>query len=81
MGALCSLLLLVIMLAYTGYKIYILEGKKSIDIIQAVQENYFDDSHEFDSKQGLNVAVGVFDALRPKTLKPVDPSYGRIRFR
>ena len=46
-GTLCSFLLTFAMVAYTGYKIYILEGKKSIDIIQAVQENYFDDSHVF----------------------------------
>ena len=42
-GALCSLLLTLILLFYTGYKISILEGKKDIDIVQAVKENHFDD--------------------------------------
>ena len=46
-GALCSILLFVVMIVYTGYKISILNGKKSIDIIQAVKENHFDDSHIF----------------------------------
>ena len=61
MGALCSILLTVIMTVYAGYKISILEGKKSIDIVQAVQENFFDDTHVFSNKQGLNIAVAVFD--------------------
>ena len=58
-GALCSILLLIIMLVYTGYKISILEGKKDIDIVQAVKENHFDNSHVFGAEQGLNLAVAV----------------------
>ena len=61
MGALCSILLIVILIMYAGYKISILEGKKSIDIVQAVQENYFDETHVFSHEQGLNIAVGVFN--------------------
>ena len=60
-GALCSILLLIILLAYAGYKISILEGKKSIDIIQAVIENHFDEKHSFGGEQGLNIAVAVYD--------------------
>ena len=65
MGALCSLLLSVIIIVYAGYKISILEGKKSIDIVQAVQEHYFDDTHVFSNKQGLNIAVAVFNPFEP----------------
>ena len=61
MGALCSILLLIVMVTYTGYKISILEGKKSIDIVSAVRENYFRSDHKFGAQQGLNVAVAVFN--------------------
>ena len=79
-GALCRLLLLLVMIAYTGYKTSILSGKKSIDIMQAVKENHFDDTHVFSAKQGLNTAVGVYQTNDPSTHWPLDPSYGRIRF-
>ena len=52
-GAVCSILLTILMLAYTGYKISILTGKKDIDIVQAVKENHFDYSHIFGAAQGL----------------------------
>ena len=61
MGALCSILLLIVMITYTGYKISILEGKKSIDIVSAVRENYFRSDNKFGAQQGLNVAVAVFN--------------------
>ena len=80
MGALCSILLLVLMLTYTGYKISRLTGRKNIDIIQAVKENHFDANHVFGAKQGLNIAVGVFDPFTPSTLQHIDSSYGRIKF-
>ena len=81
MGALCSILLTVILIVYAGYKISILEGKKSVDIVQAVQENYFDDTHVFSNKQGLNIAVAVLNPFNPHSSQlPIDPSYGRIVF-
>ena len=70
---------LVILITYAGYKVSILEGKKSIDIVQAVVENYFDDEYIFDAGQGLNFAVGVLNPFDPETIKPLDPSFGRIR--
>ena len=80
MGALCSILLLIIMMAYTSYKIYIANSKRNIDIIQAVKENHFDDSHVFSAKQGLNIAAAVYNAFDPSTYELIDPSYGSIRF-
>ena len=59
MGSFCSILLLVVLFAYAGYKASILEGKKKVDIVQAVQENYFDDSYVFGAEQGLNLAVAL----------------------
>ena len=69
------------MLAYAGYKVSILQEKKSIDIVQAVVENHFDASYVFDSDQGLNFAVGVLDPFDLATLKHLDPTFGRIRVR
>ena len=68
------------MLVYAGYKISILEGKKSIDIIQTVKENQFSDEDVFGANQGLNIAVGVFNPWDSHTLEPIDPSYGTIDF-
>ena len=79
-GALCSLLLFVVMIVYTGYKISIMNGKKNIDIIQAVKENHFDESHVFGVKQGLNLAVGIYSSHDPSTYQHLDPSYGRVKF-
>ena len=63
LGAICSLLLVIILITYAGYKISVLEGKRSIDIVQAVIENHFDDTHVFSNQQGLNIAVAVFSTF------------------
>ena len=80
LGAICSILLLVCMLFYTGYKVSILNGKKSIDIVQAVKENHFDSNDKFGAAQGLNIAVSVFDTFDPTSYQLLDPSYGKITF-
>ena len=79
-GAICSIILLIFITSFTGYKIYILQAKKSIDVVQAVKENHFDENYIFSGKQGLNVAVAIYDPANPGTHKHIDPSYGRIRF-
>ena len=73
-------LFILALIAYAGYKISVLEGKKSIDIIQAIQENYFDDSYVFSNKQGMNIAAAVFSPFLSDYQKPIDPSYGKIIF-
>ena len=50
MGAFCSIFLIICMVTFAGYKISILEGKKNIDIVQAVIEDHFDDDYEFSGK-------------------------------
>ena len=80
MGALCSILSIAVLLTYVGYKINILQGKKSIDIIQAVIEDHFDETDKFTASQGLNIAAGVGNPFIPSTQKQLDPSFGRIRF-
>ena len=65
---------------YARYKISVLERKKSIDIIHAVQENYFDDSYVFSNEQGMNIAIAIASPFHPDYRKPIDPSYGKIIF-
>ena len=69
------------MLAYGGYKFSVMEGKKSVDLVQAEIENHFDHTYAFGPENGLNVAVAVADPFDPSTYKPIDPAYGRVRFR
>ena len=42
MGTLCSFILLLAMISYTYYKIDVLFGKKSVDVVSAIIENSFD---------------------------------------
>ena len=81
MGVFYSFLLIIILLMYAGYKISLLEGRKSIDIVQAVKENHFDDTYVFTGEQGLNIAVAVFSTRDLSTHQPIDPSYGSISIR
>ena len=76
-GVLCSILLFIVMLSYTSYKINRLSGKKSIDIVQAVKEFHFEDDNKFTADQGLNFAVGVF---KPSIPGQIDPTYGKIKY-
>ena len=50
MGAICSIVLLIILFMYAGYKISVLQGKKSIDILQAVKESHFDYTDTFSAE-------------------------------
>lgn len=61
MGAGCTLLLLLILMAFAGYKSSVLHGKRAIDILSAVQENAIGSDYVFGADQGLNIAVAVLD--------------------
>ena len=74
-------MLMLVVILFSAYKFTVLEGKKSIDIIQAVRENHFDDSDKFGHKQGLNVAIALYDTLNPDFQPQIDPSYGRVAFK
>ena len=80
MGTFCSLLLMMTVLTFTYYKVDVLLGRKDVDVLSAVAENYFDSSDSFSGKQGLNVAVSLFNAQNSQFTVELDPSYGRIRF-
>ena len=80
MGTFCSFILLVCLIAYAGYKASVLERKKSVDILTAVIEDYYDDSYVFGAAQGLNIAVFVVNPFDLTTFQALDPTYGRVRF-
>ena len=80
MGTVNSFLLLIVLIVYSYYKFDIMLGKKDVDILSAVKENYFKPDYTFGSKQGLNIAVAVFDPFDPSNYKQLDWSYGQVRF-
>ena len=80
MGTICSFFLGIVLIVYTGYKVSILEAKKSVEILQAVNKNYFNDFHSFGASQGLNFAVSVFDQFDVSTFNHIDPRYGKLQF-
>ena len=47
MGAFCSIMLYILLISYTGYKMDIMFNKKSEDVTSAVHEDYYDESYEF----------------------------------
>ena len=79
-GIFCTFVLLCILSIYTYYKVNIMLEKKAEDIVSAVIENEFDDTDQFGTEQGLNLAVGIASILDDSTWQQIDPSYGRIRF-
>lgn len=74
LGALCTVFLQVVLIAYTGYKVSILDAKKDVDILQAVKEDYFDNQYKFGAEQGLQVAIAVGNESNPGQV--LDPAYG-----
>ena len=60
-GGLCSFVLMLLTLAYFGYKMSVLVGKTNVNLVKTVQENYYDKTYIFDADKGLNFAVGVYD--------------------
>ena len=59
-GGICSLLLVVILLAYASYKVSVLLGKTNVKIVQAVSKDYFDETNVMGSEQDLKVAVALY---------------------
>ena len=79
-GTFCSLFLVIVLVAYAGYKVSILDGKKRVDILTSVSKDHFDEKYTFGGDQGLNFAVAVIDSFNKESFQPIDPSYGRISF-
>ena len=77
MGTFCTLLWFVIIMSYAANKIDILINKKDTSILAATRDLYFSSQDQFDSSQGLNIAV-AFTAFDSETAWSLDPSYGEL---
>ena len=47
MGAFCSIMLYILLISYTGYKMDIMFNRKNEDVTSALHEDYYDDSYIF----------------------------------
>ena len=73
MGAICTVILFLIVLAYTAQKLEIMISKKDFDIVSAIRQSYFSTDDYFQASHGFNVAIAY-------TNKSLDPSYGKLAF-
>ena len=58
-GAIMSVLLLFVLIIYGGMKFNTLIQKQQVDIITAINEEYFDDNLNFTEKDGLSFAFAL----------------------
>ena len=67
-GATLSILLIIILLGYTSLKVDNLLRRSQIDIIEAVNENFYEETKQIGAKQGFNFAVALtgFNNLDPR---------------
>ena len=79
MGALCSLMMLIIVTAYFFQKCEVWYSKKDVDLLSATETGFFNSSYVFDHEQGLNIAVALtaYDNNR----EPYDESYATLEFK
>ena len=47
MGAFCSIMLYILLISYTGYKMDIMFNRKNEDVTSALHEDYYDESYIF----------------------------------
>ena len=73
-GATLSILLIIVLLGYTGLKVDNLIRRSQIDIISAVNEDFYDDIQQIGTKQGFNFAVALTD------VNNLDPRIGTFKF-
>ena len=78
-GALCSLILTIILIAYAYLKIDVLIEKKDVDIMRTVNDYHFADDEVFGYEEGMNVAVALtaWDYNEDYLL---DSTYGELVF-
>ena len=76
MGTLCTILLFLIILAYTVQKMEVLFSKKDIDIITALNDSSLDSDFRFGSEQGFNIATKWYS--HEDETEELDPSIGKL---
>ena len=58
-GATLSILLILVLLMYTGLKVDNLLRRSQVDIISAINEDFYEETHQVGAKQGFNFAVAL----------------------
>ena len=66
-GIFCTVLLVWILSTYTYYKVSVMLEKRAVDMVSSVIENEFDDTDQFGTEQGFNMAVGIASILDDST--------------
>ena len=78
-GSLCSIVLMLILGAYTYQKFDVLVYMKDVDLITSVELNAFGMEDTFDSTSGFMVAVALSDYL-DEDKAGIDPTIGELVF-
>ena len=79
MGSFLSVVFFCFTIAFAILKGDILINKKDIDIITAVEKNYYDEADRFTAENGFNIAVG-FTNYDGKEGYILTPDYGELVF-
>ena len=79
LGALCSLVLFLIVLGFAYLKADVLINKKDVDILSTVNDNFFTPDDVLNYSNGFNIAAS-FTAFDSETEDILDPTYGEIVF-
>ena len=69
-----------LMCGYAYFRGEIFLTKTSMDILVTKEEQYFDESYEFSSTQGFNVAA-MFTGYAADEDSIIDPTYGELVFK
>ena len=77
MGSFLTIIMFIIVCAYTYQKIDVLKEKKDVDIMSSIQYSYFNETEVFDFDQGLNLAI-AFTAFDSEDEPILDKSIGEI---
>ena len=79
MGAICSIILLLITVFYAYLKLMVLIEKTDVNILTSELDMHYDDTEEFTYENGLNIAV-AFTAYDSETEWILLPEYGELVF-
>ena len=79
-GALLTISMFAVMIIYTYLRGDVFLSKSKMSINQAIEMKYFDESYEFQSKDGFSIAA-MFTAYDDNPDPILDPTYGELLIR
>ncbi len=79
MGAICSIMLTILVCIYAYQKMDVFLKKKDVDILSTTNGLFYSDEDTFSYKNGLNVAV-AFTAYDSEESWILDETYGELIF-